>query len=474
MNPKVARGYVRESTERQGEKFGPDAQRGSIRRAARDLGLGLDESRWYVDLVSGTGRAVRDDLRTAMRDARNRQFEVLICYDTSRWARNERDAFNFEAEMHAAGVRVYYVAERIWSDDTTEGAAISKGVMHVLNAQFSRTLGRKIRDGLAAKRARGGYAGGVPWGYRFSGDKMSLERTTDHPLRLRIWEEYATGAYTLASLADRLNAEGRTFRRGRPFTKFTLHEVLRRDVDVRLGGLAPEVYERVQSILASRRRAMAKVGQRRRGYLLADLARCAKCGERFIGRAFWRPGATAAITQLKHAPRGCGRGIRSERVLASRIGEWLDEWRLPGDVRTRIARYLRRRGALDPNAGHRRRLEAAVARLRKQHEWGAITDAEFLREHGILAKSLADLGPAAVIPPPSEDALKLAASVGRAWRSVSDERRKQFLTEWFAEVRLAPDGRITMVPREQYRPIVYAAVVGTVGCAGFEPATSAM
>lgn len=125
--------------------------------------------------MSGTGRAVRDDLREAMRDARAHQYDVLVCYDTSRWARNERDAFNFEAEMHAAGVRVYYAAERIWSDDTTEGAAISKGVMHVLNGQYSRTLGRKIKDGLAAKRARGGYTGGVPWGYRFADNYMTLE-----------------------------------------------------------------------------------------------------------------------------------------------------------------------------------------------------------------------------------------------------------------------------------------------------------
>src|SRR6266536_224066 len=178
---KGARGYIRESTKAQGEKFGPDAQRHAIRRAAHDLGIALDESRWYVDLITGTGRVVRDELRAAMRDARAGDYGALVCYDTSRWARNERDAFTFEGEMHAAGVRIYYVAERIWSDDGSEGAAISKGVMHVLNAQYSRTLSRKIRDGLRAKMAKGGYAGGVPWGYRYSADRMSLEPTDKHP-----------------------------------------------------------------------------------------------------------------------------------------------------------------------------------------------------------------------------------------------------------------------------------------------------
>ncbi|MEK6206912.1 MAG: recombinase family protein [Chloroflexota bacterium] len=77
-----ARGYVRESTVGQGDKFGPDAQREAIRRSAADLGLALDESRWYVDLVSGTGRVVRNELAAAIADAGAGPFstELLVHY----------------------------------------------------------------------------------------------------------------------------------------------------------------------------------------------------------------------------------------------------------------------------------------------------------------------------------------------------------------------------------------------------------
>lgn len=78
MSSKVARGYIRESTKSQGERFGPDAQRQAIRRAARDLGITLDESPWHVDLITGTGRVVRDELRSAMRDAKAGEYGVLI------------------------------------------------------------------------------------------------------------------------------------------------------------------------------------------------------------------------------------------------------------------------------------------------------------------------------------------------------------------------------------------------------------
>ncbi len=47
-------------------------------------------------------------------------------------------------------------------------------------------------------------------------------------------------------------------------------------------------------------------------------------------------------------------------------------------------------------------------------------------------------------------------------RRVSDETRRGFLSEWFAELRIEPDGGVTMVPREPYPAIVYAAV-GTGG-----------
>lgn len=175
-----ARGHIRESTERQGERFGPDAQRAAIRRAAAELGVELDELRGYVDLVSATGRVVRDELARAIADARAGELAILVCYDTSRFARNERLAFAFEDELRQAGARVYYALERIWADDDEQ--AMPKGTFHVINAEYSRKLSRRIRDGVAAKKARGGYHGGIPWGYRLSADKMRLEPNPEtHP-----------------------------------------------------------------------------------------------------------------------------------------------------------------------------------------------------------------------------------------------------------------------------------------------------
>jgi DNA invertase Pin-like site-specific DNA recombinase len=100
-------------------------------------------------------------------DAREHRFSVLVVYDTSRFARNEADAFTYEATLRAAGARIYYAREGIWSDDRR--GALQKGILHVLNAQYSRDLTDRIRDGYAARFARLGLPGGtLPWGYRWS------------------------------------------------------------------------------------------------------------------------------------------------------------------------------------------------------------------------------------------------------------------------------------------------------------------
>jgi hypothetical protein len=150
----------------------------------------------------------------------------------------------------------------------------------------------------------------------------------------------------------------------------------------------------------------------------------------------WRLAPTVSLRRLHE----------SDATPDAGIAAWLDSWKLPGDVRTRIARFVATRASLDPNADRRRQLEAVLERLRKQHEWGLIADSTFLEEHRRLKRSLVELGPAAIVPPPSADALKMAAHIGGAWRRVSDETRRRFLGEWFAELRIEADGRVTMVP----------------------------
>ena len=90
-----------------------------------------------------------------------------------------------------------------------------------------------------------------------------------------------------------------------------------------------------------------------------------------------------------------------------------------------------------------------------------------------MTRSIEALGPSETVHEANADALRLAASIGEAWQHAAPEKRKAFLDEWFAEVRLHGDGRIDVVARESVREIVHAAVsspkVGSVGSTGLDP-----
>ncbi len=223
-----------------------------------------------------------------------------------------------------------------------------------------------------------------------------------------------------------------------------------------------------------------KVRQRRHPHLFASIVRCGDCGETFWGKPYWRPGRAEPELRLIHAPRGCRRGVKSEKYLGERIAEWLGRWHIGADSRVRIARALARRRPSDNGELVRRRhLELELEQLRKQHQWGAIEDRKFLAERGRIVRDLAAIRPEA--DPDDrivDEALKLASRIGEAWQAASDDVKRRFLEEWFAEIRIERDGWLRIVPRPPYREVVLEAAtaneVSMVGAAGIEPATSRM
>lgn len=103
-------GYIRESTRGQADRYGPATQRDEQARWADRYGLVTTELE-YVDLVSGKDTIRRSDFQRMLADAAAGRFEVLLCYDTSRFARNVADAYRYREQLERAGVVVVYCAD---------------------------------------------------------------------------------------------------------------------------------------------------------------------------------------------------------------------------------------------------------------------------------------------------------------------------------------------------------------------------
>src|SRR5205807_2375970 len=124
--------------------------------------------------------------------------------------------------------------------------------------------------------------------------KLGLDPNEDAPTRALVFERYASGKHSFASLAADLNRDGYRMR-GHPFTKASIAKIienpivigtLRRhadapDSEVRENAVTPIVSrETWDAAMRIAHRRGEGAGRQRFSYVFSGLARCADCGER--------------------------------------------------------------------------------------------------------------------------------------------------------------------------------------------------
>ncbi|HEV8546210.1 MAG TPA: recombinase family protein [Candidatus Limnocylindrales bacterium] len=171
-----ARGLIRESTVEQGDNSGPIVQRqdeeafasrwGLLLERRRDPRTGLIEPYLYTDLVSGSDAAKRPQFLQMVADAKAGLFDVLLVRETSRFARNWRQAGSYEDQLHDAGVVIAYISEGRLSSDMGEAAQLQLVFNHATNESYRRRLAVNVHKGYRVKRfERGKFSGSPPIGY---------------------------------------------------------------------------------------------------------------------------------------------------------------------------------------------------------------------------------------------------------------------------------------------------------------------
>ena len=135
-----------------------------------------------------------------------------------------------------------------------------------------------------------------------------------------------------------------------------------------------------------------------------------------------------------------------------------------------VLRALASEGPGPDNGNEIRRIDVAMANLRKQHLWGAVTDQEFKDGFRDLQRQCQSLAPrpSSQTVPDLEMAAEMLKNLPALWQppGVTTEQRRDLAREVFEEIRIQ-DGHLTAVkPHPQYAPLfAYAlwsrdAVVG--------------
>ena len=175
--------------------------------------------------ISGTSIIKRVAVQELIRNAKARNFDVVLFKGISRFARDTVDALVMLRTLQACGLRVISFEENF---DSARDNAELIFTMHSAVAQYeSEKIGIRVRLGNYEKAKQGKWCGITPDGYRLNRETKRLEVDPSRASVIRrIFELYEQGNGTLR-IADTLNKEGYRTRAGVLWNFTTLRRMLR-------------------------------------------------------------------------------------------------------------------------------------------------------------------------------------------------------------------------------------------------------
>jgi DNA invertase Pin-like site-specific DNA recombinase len=217
-------GYVRVSTEKQAD-FGVSLEAQSEKVRAMAVVQGAELAEVIIDAGESAKSLNRPGMARLLSLVDAGAVDVVIIAKLDRLTRSVKDLAELLERFTRRGVSLVSVAESL---DT--GTAAGRLVLNIMTAvsQWEReAIGERTRDAMHHKRANGERVGTVPFGYRTGADGVHLEADpAEQTILSRILELKAVG-HTTRQIAEELNRQGFTTRRGTAWRFQYVAEALR-------------------------------------------------------------------------------------------------------------------------------------------------------------------------------------------------------------------------------------------------------
>lgn len=372
--------------------------------------------------------ANRPNYQRLLADVRAGHVEGITAYDSSRLNRNAENAMALLRECQAGGVSLLLSDTMRPGEVFQPDGELNYGLLAIVAQHMRQQQSKRIRDLLQHTFEQGGHRGHDPFGYESIRD---AEGRVAQPRQLVIVEREAEvvrhvfrelAQRPFAEIADVFNREGIQHRTPRPWSQSAIKDIWRRHdvyrgfvvkkrgLDTRPGqhdAIVDEATYLAARLAIEQRRTSRgpKPKGAKRLYMLRGLVYCS-CGARRRGTAR-RRGAVdhryyvcpvaeerSAIFGPDGEPVICPeKAVRAEEAEAV-VLEMLNKLALP-DEAVRLARGELRRRLRAREKGtserDRTRLLSRKENLRKQHEWGDISDNEWLVAKREIENTLAVL-----------------------------------------------------------------------------------
>ena len=216
-------GYVRVSTEEQAKGgISLDMQRAKIRTYTELhdmelIGIIADEG------ISGCSIKARPGIQQVLEKVRNKEIRVVVIYKLDRLARNTIDALEMAQLMDKKGVALHSITERLDTKSAmgrfffTLMASIAEMEREIISERIQAAMDRKKEKEEACNN-------NPPYGYRVIDGRVIPDLQEQKAIR-RILELRSQGN-TLFGIIENLTNEGIFNRKGKPFGKTQIHNVL--------------------------------------------------------------------------------------------------------------------------------------------------------------------------------------------------------------------------------------------------------
>jgi len=442
--------------------------------------------REYADAAYTGTNDQRPQYQQMLADARKGMFEIVIFHKVDRSARNEYDYYKHKRDLAACGVAIAYSGQPF--DTTTPEGALMEAQMVGMAAYYSRNLSREVKKGLKENVLAGKITGGKPcFGFTVDSSKRYVPDPDEAPAVVQIFSMYADGhGYT--DIIAWLNAHGFRTRRGRPFGKNSLHDLLRNRRYIGtclLGKNQPypdgrrnshradhsgmiivengcpaivdrALFDRVQHRMNDNRHRSGAF-RARRDYLLSGRIHCGLCQSSMTGTGTQTHGHVLRYyycsAKSNHGRRSCpNKGIRADKLesfVMKYLRTVLQSPAILVKLSARVADYYRQICGTRSTARKRLqeeeiRLSRALDNLYRMVEYGEPDAFDMERIQSVkanLAAVRSDLRAMRNAPPVTIDADRVADYIRRAFiPSLADASKAKIIIQSFVhDIVVTPD-----------------------------------
>ena len=430
-----AAGYVRISSEEQArEGYGLAAQDQAIRAYCQAHSWEL--AGVYTDAgKSGKSTKGRGELARLLSDAQAGRFQRVVFWKLDRLGRNLRDLLDICDQLDALGVGIVSVQEAI--DTGTPGGRMMRSVLGAL-AEFEReAIIERTKAGMAEKKRRGEWVGGVPTGFRRE-DKIIVPDPETAPLIHQLFQRYSDGRHSLRGLVS-WTSQALHLRDFASMRYVLANETYKGAI------IEPALFERVQNVLASRNSLPPRKPYGREPYPLSGIATCGFCTKPLIGTKQSAARYMRCRTTHQGQKAACKQPMVKAEILEEQVGQYVGGMRLPEEYVDAVIHELRRRRAphVDTAQVHRE-----MEKWRRLFVLEEIDEERLRRELSLLRDQLATVEDLDI-----ERATAYLENAGGLWAESSSPLKREFVTEVFDSLEVRGAIIEVITPKPAYAPL---------------------